>query len=189
MGIAEAQEWLSTNEESLRTSVLRGEYRVDAVRKVEIPKANGGKRMLGIPTVIDRTIQQAIHQKLSPLYDRHFSANSYGFRPGRNAHQAVRQASEYVSEGREWVVDIDLEKYFDTIPHERLKQCGRIYGVVKFLRSLGIAEHKCWYAAYYIRSWWRMTLNSAISKAMGIRWFEMQGLRSLRTVMSRYNNY
>lgn len=71
----------------------------------------------------------------------------------------------------------------------RLKQCGRIYGVVKFLRSLGIAEQKCWYAAYYIRSWWRMTLNSAISKAMGIRWFEMQGLRSLRTVMSRYNKY
>lgn len=78
--------------------------------------------MLGIPTVIDRTLQQAIHQQLSPLYDRHFSESSYGFRPNRNAHQAVRQASEYVAGGLEWVVDIDLEKYFDTIPHDRLMQ-------------------------------------------------------------------
>ncbi|MBK8633655.1 MAG: hypothetical protein IPN72_08845 [Saprospiraceae bacterium] len=92
------------------------------VRKVEIEKEGGGKRILGIPTIQDRIIQQAIHQELSKLYDKHFSEHSYGFRKGKSAHMAIEQASEYVREGYEWVVDIDLEKYFDSIPHDRLMQ-------------------------------------------------------------------
>ena len=91
MSIEEAGEWLSANISNLRNSVLESTYEVQSVRSVEIPKANGGVRMLGIPTVLDRTIQQAIHQILCPLYDRHFSENSYGFRPNRDAQMAVRQ--------------------------------------------------------------------------------------------------
>jgi group II intron reverse transcriptase/maturase len=388
MGIKEAEEWIPNNVKGLRRSVLEGTYKVQGIRVVEIPKDSGGMRELGIPTVIDRMIQQAIHQRLSPLYDRHFSESSYGFRPNRNAHMAIRQASEYVASGLEWVVDMDLEKYFDTIPHDRLmqriskgigdkrllrlihqylkagmlegglasqriagspqggplspllsnivldeldkelekrghrfcryaddcnifvgskkagervmasiiefvesrlklrvnrtksgvrhcgevkflgytiesggkirvadksikrmkrkiikitkrnrgvrfkqvieelnwviqgwgvyyslaeiylseirmidgwirrrlrcyrlKQCGRTYSIVKYLRSLEIPENQCWNAAYYISSWWRMTLYPPISHAMGRRWFEMQGLKRLHVIMSRYNNY
>ncbi len=101
---------------------LREQYKVSAVRKVEIPKPTGGVRILGIPTVKDRLIQQAIHQELSPLYEPHFSEHSYGFRPKRNAQQAILQASQYIKEGKEWVVDIDLENFFDTINHDRLMQ-------------------------------------------------------------------
>jgi RNA-directed DNA polymerase len=122
MDIEELGCWLGANLVDLRKSILTEEYEVSAVRKVEIPKPTGGTRILGIPTVKDRYIQQAIHQKLSPLYERHFSDHSYGFRPGRNAHQAVRQASEYIKEGKEWIVDIDLEKFFDKINHDRLMQ-------------------------------------------------------------------
>ena len=92
------------------------------MRKVEIPKPTGGIRMLGIPTVKDRLIQQAIHQELNRYYEPHFSEHSYGFRPNRDAHQAVLQASQYIKEGKEWVVDIDLEKFFDKINHDRLMQ-------------------------------------------------------------------
>jgi len=120
--IGETRKWIGANHEEFVGSLLKGTYKVEPIRIVEIPKPDGGKRMLGIPTVKDRIIQQAIHQKLSPLFDRHFSDSSYGFRPGRNAQMAVKQASAYVQEGREWVVDIDLAKYFDTIPHDRLMQ-------------------------------------------------------------------
>lgn len=120
--IDETINWLGDNYEELRQSVLRGTYEVSEVLGVEITKESGGVRELGIPTVLDRIVQQAIHQQLNPLYDRHFSESSYGFRPNRNAHMAVRQASRYVEEGLDWVVDIDLEKYFDTIPHDRLMQ-------------------------------------------------------------------
>ena len=115
-------QWLETNLSILRTSLLEGSYQVSAVLKVEIPKPNGGKRMLGIPTVRDRLVQQAIHQELNRFYDPLFSTHSYGFRPGRSAHQAVLKASEYVKSGKEWVVDIDLEKFFDKINHDRLMQ-------------------------------------------------------------------
>jgi group II intron reverse transcriptase/maturase len=87
---------------------------------VEIPKADGGKRLLGIPTVVDRVIQQAIAQVLTPIYERQFSANSYGFRPGRDAKQAIRKCKEYIEAGYTWAVDIDLEKYFDTVNHDKL---------------------------------------------------------------------
>lgn len=105
MEVTELGKWLGQHHTALTRSISEETYEVSAVRKVEIPKPGGGKRMLGIPTVKDRFIQQAIHQKLSPYYDERFSEYSYGFRPGRNAHQAIKQASEYVASGKEWVVD------------------------------------------------------------------------------------
>jgi RNA-directed DNA polymerase len=90
------------------------------VRKVEIPKPQGGVRTLGIPTVLDRLLQQALHQVLQPLFDPEFSGSSYGFRPGRSAHQAVKAAREYVASGKRWVVDMDLEKFFDRVNHDVL---------------------------------------------------------------------
>lgn len=116
-------QWLGENLDSLRESLLTGNYKVSPVRKAEIPKSSGGgSRTLGIPTVKDRLVQQAIHQQLSRYYEPNFSRHSYGFRPNRGAHGAVRQASEYISEGKEWVVDIDLENFFDKINHDRLMQ-------------------------------------------------------------------
>lgn len=122
MEIEDLGRWLKENVEGLCASILNETYQVSAVRKVEIPKPTGGTRTLGIPTVKDRLIQQAIHQQLNLYYDPHFSEHSYGFRPGRDAHQAVQQASLYIKEGKEWVVDIDLENFFDTINHDRLMQ-------------------------------------------------------------------
>jgi group II intron reverse transcriptase/maturase len=116
------KQWLATHMEELRQALLEEKYEVSPVRKTEIPKATGGTRTLGIPTVKDRMIQQAIHQRLSSYYEPQFSEHSYGFRPKRNAHQAVLQAAEYIKSGKEWVVDIDLENFFDKINHDRLMQ-------------------------------------------------------------------
>jgi RNA-directed DNA polymerase len=105
----------------VREDLLFGRYEPSPVLKVEIPKPDGnGMRMLGIPTVLYRLIQQAMHQVMGPLFDRGFSERSYGFRPGRSAHHAVRQAQAYVGEGRRWVVDMDLEKFFDRVNHDIL---------------------------------------------------------------------
>ena len=105
---------------AIKEALLTGEYEPQAVRGVEIPKPGGGMRQLGIPTAIDRLIQQAMHQVMSPLFEPGFSESSYGFRPGRNAHQAVLKAREYVAEGRRYVVDMDLEKFFDRVNHDVL---------------------------------------------------------------------
>ena len=104
----------------IKVQLQEGRYRPSAVRKVEIPKPGGGRRMLGIPTVLDRLIQQALHQVMSPLFEAEFSNHSYGFRPGRSAAQAVQEARTYVEEGRRWVVDADLEKFFDRVNHDIL---------------------------------------------------------------------
>lgn len=106
--------------DEIREDLMSGRYRPYPVKRVEIPKPGGGVRALGIPTVLDRFIQQAVLQVLQPRWDRTFSELSYGFRPGRSAHQAIAKAQEYVIEGRGWVVDIDLEKFFDRVNHDRL---------------------------------------------------------------------
>lgn len=105
---------------TIKTQLLEGAYQPQAVRGVSIPKPNGGTRMLGIPTVMDRLIQQAILQVLTPLYDPQFSSHSYGYRPGRSAGQAVQQARDYVANGYGWVVDLDLERFFDRVNHDIL---------------------------------------------------------------------
>ena len=118
--VSEFKPWLQRHWVRVRQDLLTGVYQPEAVRKVEIPKPQGGVRTLGIPTVLDRLIQQALNQVLQPLFDPEFSSSSYGFRPGRNAHQAVQAARGYVAEGKRWVVDLDLEKFFDRVNHDVL---------------------------------------------------------------------
>lgn len=109
------EHWLTIKEQ-----IMKGTYKPSPVRRVEIPKPDGGVRLLGIPTVIDRFIQQAILQVLTPIFDPHFSESSFGFRPNRSAHDAMRQAQSYISEGYRFVVDMDLEKFFDRVNHDIL---------------------------------------------------------------------
>lgn len=122
MEVGDLGTWLQKNLRIIKEEVLGERYRPAAVEKVIIPKPNGGERMLGIPTVKDRLVQQSIHQILNRYYDPLFSESSYGFRPGRSAHQAIKQACSYIESGKEWVVDIDLEKFFDKVNHDRLMQ-------------------------------------------------------------------
>ena len=120
MTVEELPKWIGKHKEELIRSLLEGEYTPKPVRGVEIPKAGGGVRQLGIPTVVDRLVQQAILQILEPIIDPTFSESSYGFRRGRSAHQALKKASEYVREGNWVVVDLDLEKFFDRVNHDIL---------------------------------------------------------------------
>ena len=143
MKVGELLEYLKRNGDQIRQSILAGTYRPQAVRRVEIPKSDGGVRLLGIPTVLDRVIQQAIAQVLSPIYEKKFSESSYGFRPNRSAHQAVKKSKEYIETGYTWTVDIDLAKYFDTVNHDKLMRLlsvtikdGRVLSLIrKYLRS------------------------------------------------------
>lgn len=132
--VEEFKSWLQQHWPSVRAALLAGDYMPAAIRKVEIPKPNGGVRTLGIPTVVDRLIQQALLQVLQPAFEPTFSDHSYGFRPGRNAWQAVQGAQGYIREGRRWVVDLDLEKFFDRVNHDILM--SRIARKVKDERVL-----------------------------------------------------
>ena len=120
MPVSELKDWLTVHWSSVKKALLEGRYVPQPVRRVDIPKPNGGVRTLGVPTVVDRLIQQALHQVLQPLFEPTFSEGSFGFRPGRGAHQAVRRAQAYIREGKRWVVDLDLEKFFDRVNHDVL---------------------------------------------------------------------
>ncbi len=134
MEVKDLHSFLKEHWLEVREALESGKYRPSPVRRVEIPKPDGGVRQLGIPTVLDRLIQQAIVQVLTPMFEMVFSPHSYGFRPGRSAHQAVQQAQAYIREGDDWVVDIDLEKFFDRVNHDMLM--ARVARVVKDKRVL-----------------------------------------------------
>jgi len=118
--IGQTERYLQQEWTRIEAEILTGRYKPGAVRAVQIPKPNGGIRTLGIPNVVDRLIEQGIHQELSPLWETEFSEHSYGFRPGRNAHLAVSAAQGYIKAGKQWVVDIDLKSYFDEVNHDKL---------------------------------------------------------------------
>ena len=118
--IEDAYVYIKENWESIRAEITERKYKPQPVKRVEIPKPNGGTRNLGIPTVMDRIIQQAMVQVLSPICETFFSDYSYGFRPNRSCEQAINKLLEYINDGYEWIVDIDLEKFFDNVPQDKL---------------------------------------------------------------------
>jgi group II intron reverse transcriptase/maturase len=136
MTTCELREYLKAEWSRIKEELLKGTYQPQAIREVEIPKPDGGVRKLGIPTVLDRLVQQAVHQVLNEIFDRGFSESSYGFRPKRSAHQAVAKAREYVQSGRRWVADIDLEKFFDRVNHDVLM--SRVARKVKDRRVIAL---------------------------------------------------
>ena len=120
MSVDEIESYIKEHYEEIKEQVLTKKYKPQSVRRVYIPKANGKKRPLGIPTVVDRVIQQAISQVLSPIYENYFSDYSYGFRPNRDCHKAMNKVLEYINEGYTYIIDVDIEKYFDTVNHDKL---------------------------------------------------------------------
>jgi group II intron reverse transcriptase/maturase len=145
--VAEFKDWLKGHWPSVKQALLEGRYLPQPVRRVDIPKPSGGMRTLGVPTVLDRLIQQALHQVLQPLFEPTFSDGSFGFRPGRGAHQAVRRAQAYIREGKRWVVDLDLEKFFDRVNHDvlmarvaRRVSDGRILRVIRRFLVAGMMQ-------------------------------------------------
>lgn len=137
MTVEQLPAYLKKHWPTIREQLLSGTYKPQPVKRVEIPKPDGGMRKLGIPTVLDRFIQQAVMQVLQRSWDRTFSAHSYGFRPGRSAHQAVAQAQQYLAAGYGWVVDLDLEKFFDRVNHDKLMaQLARRIGDKRMLKLI-----------------------------------------------------
>ena len=147
MTVDEIDEYFKANKETIKKRILEKKYRPQPVKRVYIPKSNGKKRPLGIPTVVDRGIQQAITQVLSKIYDDTFSDNSFGFRPNRSAQDAIMRTLDYLNEGYEWVIDLDIEAYFDTVNHdklisilrERVYDSATLHLIRKFLQA-GIME-------------------------------------------------
>ncbi|MEK4146205.1 reverse transcriptase domain-containing protein [Robertmurraya sp. FSL W8-0741] len=120
MTVDELARYMVLNKDEMIRQIRKREYQPQPVLRIEIPKSNGGKRLLGIPTVLDRVIQQVIAQVLTPIFDKQFSEYSYGFRPRRYAEMAILKALEFMNDGYDWMVDIDLERFFDTVHHDRL---------------------------------------------------------------------
>ena len=151
MTVSDLRAWIAEHRDRLIATLLEGSYRPQPVRGVDIPKPGGGMRRLGIPTVVDRLVQQAILQVLEPLLDPSFSASSFGFRPGRSAHDALRQARQYVAEGHSVVVEIDLEKFFDRVNHDvlmarlarRIGDKRLLHIIRRFLQAGMMAEGAC----------------------------------------------